>query len=43
VEGPIETFDSSVVVDYMTTGRSERALAGSGSASGSGSGSGSGQ
>jgi ABC-type sugar transport system ATPase subunit len=34
VEGPIETFDSSVVVDYMTTGRSERALAGSGNGSG---------
>jgi ABC-type sugar transport system ATPase subunit len=33
--GPIDTFDSSVVVDYMTTGRSERALVG-GSGNGSG-------
>jgi len=35
-EGPIDTFDSSVVVDYMTTGRSERTLAGSGTGNGSG-------
>jgi D-xylose transport system permease protein len=35
-EGPIDTFDSAMVVDYMTTGRSERALAGSGSGNGSG-------
>ena len=33
--GPIETFDSSVVVDYMTTGRSERAPVG-GSGNGGG-------
>jgi ABC-type sugar transport system ATPase subunit len=33
--GPISEFDSSVVVDYMTTGRSERALVG-GSGNGSG-------
>ena len=36
VEGPIDTFDSSVVVDYMTTGRSDRALAGSGTGNGGG-------
>ena len=35
-QGPVDTFDSAVVVDYMTTGRSERALAGSGSGNGSG-------
>ena len=35
-QGPVNIFDSSVVVDYMTTGRSERALAGSGSGNGSG-------
>ena len=40
VQGPIDTFDSSSVVDYMTTGRTERTLTGSatGSASGNGSG-----
>jgi D-xylose transport system permease protein len=36
IEGPIDTFDSSVVVDYMTTGRSERAHAVAGSGNGSG-------
>jgi ABC-type sugar transport system ATPase subunit len=40
VEGPIDTFDSSIVVDYMTTGRTERTLAASGSGSGSGNGGG---
>jgi ABC-type sugar transport system ATPase subunit len=40
--GPISEFDSSVVVDYMTTGRSERAHAGVGS-DGAGSGNGGGQ
>ena len=34
--GPIDDFDSSMVVDYMTTGRSERALAGDASGNGSG-------
>ena len=33
--GPVGSFDSSVVVDYMTTGRSERALAGGASGNGS--------
>ncbi len=36
IEGPVDAFDSSVVVDYMTTGRSERALAGGASGNGSG-------
>jgi D-xylose transport system permease protein len=35
-DGPIDTFDSAVVVDYMTTGRSDRVLAGGGSGNGSG-------
>jgi D-xylose transport system permease protein len=34
--GPVDTFDSSMVVDYMTTGRTERVLAGAGSGNGSG-------
>jgi ABC-type sugar transport system ATPase subunit len=33
--GAIDTFDSAMVVDYMTTGRSDRALAGTGSGNGS--------
>jgi ABC-type sugar transport system ATPase subunit len=34
--GPVDSFDSSVVVDYMTTGRTERALAGDASGNGRG-------
>jgi ABC-type sugar transport system ATPase subunit len=40
--GPIDTFDSSSVVDYMTTGRTERVLATAGSGSGGGGGGGGG-
>ncbi len=35
-EGSIDTFDSATVVDYMTTGRSDRVLAGGGSGNGRG-------
>jgi ABC-type sugar transport system ATPase subunit len=35
-QGPVNIFDSSVVVDYMTTGRSDRVLAGGGSGNGGG-------